>query len=135
MRVPHERRPRPRSRGERGGARLSFLLVVAVIGLVGYAAYQYAPVAYNAFKFRDYMQETVNRAVYPPGQTVEWVESQLRAAGREYDLPPETKIKVQNVEGQIVAHVQWARPVRMPGFLYDYQFDHTAKSSGFINPK
>ncbi|MCA1635135.1 MAG: hypothetical protein LC802_15945 [Acidobacteria bacterium] len=135
MRVSYERLPRPRSRGESGGARLNFLFVIAFIALVGYAVYQYAPVAYNAFKFKDYMQETVNRAVYPPGQTVEWVESQLRAAGREYDLPPETKINVQNVEGQIVARVQWMRPVEMPGFLYEYQFDHTAKSSGFINPK
>ena len=29
------------------------------------------------------MQQTVNKAAYPPGQTAEWVESQLRAATKD----------------------------------------------------
>jgi hypothetical protein len=135
MRVPHAPHARPR-RGERGGSRLSFLLVVAVIGLVGYAVYQYAPVAYDAFKYKDFMRQTVEKATYPPGQTVAWVESQLRAGGREYGLAAEDlTMDVRNVEGQIVARVQWMRPVKMPGFIYEYKFDHTARSSGFVNAR
>ena len=134
MRVPHAPHGRPRRRGEAGGSRLSLLLAVAVIGLAGYAVYQYAPVAYDAFKYKDYMTRTVDKAAYPPGQNVEWVESQLRAGAGEHGLAPEDlALDVRNVEGRIVARVQWTRPVNLPGFTYEYKFDHTAKSSGFVN--
>ena len=121
--------------GERGGARLNFILVAVVIALAGYSAYNYAPVAYDAFLFKDFMQETVNKAAYPPGQTNDWVAQQLRAAAKDYDLPPDMKVNVQKEEGHITARVQWSRPVQLPGYTYDYRFDHTARSSGFINPQ
>lgn len=125
--------PRPRPRAERGASRLSLLIVLAVIALAAYAAYNYAPVAYNAYLYRDLMQQTVNKAAYPPAQTAEWVESQLRAAAREYDLPPGTEVTVQNEAGRMAARVRYERPVPMPGFTYQYRFDHTARSAGFIS--
>ena len=121
--------------GERGGARLNFILVAVAIALAGYSAYNYAPVAYDAFLFKDFMQETVNKAAYPPGQTNDWVTQQLRAAAKDYDLPPDMSVNVQKEEGHITARVQWSRPVQLPGYTYDYRFDHTARSSGFINPQ
>ncbi len=136
MRVPHTPHGRPRRRGEAGGSRLSFLLAVAVIGLVGYAVYQYAPVAYDAFKFKDYMTRTVDKAAYPPGQPLSWVESQLRAGAGEHGLAPEDlTLDVRNVEGRVVARVQWSRHVKLPGFIYEYKFDHTPRSNGFLNTK
>ncbi|HYH86965.1 MAG TPA: hypothetical protein VEX60_16040 [Pyrinomonadaceae bacterium] len=121
--------------GEVGGARVNFVIVALVIALVGYSTYNFAPVAYNAYLFKDFMQQTVNKAAYPPGQNNEWVAAQLRAAAKEYDLPQNTVVSVQKEEGRIAARVQWSRPVQLPGFVYDYQFDHTARSSGFINPQ
>ena len=121
--------------GERGGARLNFILVAVAIALAGYSAYNYAPVAYDAFLFKDFMQETVNKAAYPPGQTNEWVAQQLRAAARDYGLPPDTTVSVQKEEGHITARVQWSRSIQLPGYTYEYKFDHTARSSGFINPQ
>ncbi|HVF57613.1 MAG TPA: hypothetical protein VM934_15765 [Pyrinomonadaceae bacterium] len=121
--------------GERGGARLNFLIVIALIAVVGYSLYQYAPVAYHAYLFKDYMQETINRAAYPPGQTTTWVESQLRQSASEYQLPPDAVITAQNVDGRLEARVQWTRPITLPGFVYQDKFDHTAKSSGFIGSK
>ena len=121
--------------GERGGARFNFVVVALVIALVGYSTYNFAPVAYNAYLFKDFMQQTVNKAAYPPGQSNEWVTTQLRAAVKEYDLPPEAVVTVQKEEGRIAARVQWSRPVQLPGYIYDYQFDHTVRSSSFINPQ
>ena len=121
--------------GERGGSRLNFIITVLVIALGGYSAYHYVPVAYNAYLFKDYMQETVNKAAYPPGQTNEWVASQLRAAAKDYNLPTNMQVIVQNEDNRIAAHVQWTQPVQLPGYVYEYKFDETARSSGFINPK
>ena len=118
--------------GQSGGARFNFLVTALLIGLAAYSAYHYVPVAYKAYLFKDYMQETVNKAAYPPGQTADWVEQQLRAAAKDYDLPPDMRISVQNESGHMAARVTWTRPVQLPGYVYDYEFDHIARSSGFI---
>jgi len=125
--------PRPRPRGDVGASRLSLLVVLAVIALAAYAAYNYVPVAYNAYLYRDFMQQTVNKAAYPPGQTAEWVESQLKAASKEYEVPADAQVKAQNEAGRMAARVSFERPVAMPGFTYQYKFDHTARSAGFIS--
>jgi hypothetical protein len=119
-------------RGECGGARFNLVVVVVVIGLAAYSAYNYAPVAYDAYLYKDFMQETVNKAAYPPVKSNDWVAKQLRAAGKEYGLPADADIKVENEDGRIAARVTYTRPVQLPGYVYDYDFDHTARSSGFI---
>jgi hypothetical protein len=119
-------------RGERGGSRFNFIVLILVIALAAYSAYNYAPVAYNAYLYKDFMQETVNKAAYPPIKSNAWVAQQLRAAAREYGLPEDTDIQVQNEEGHIVAHVTYTHDVQLPGYVYEYYFDHTARSSGFI---
>jgi hypothetical protein len=124
-----------RARGEQGGARLNLLILVALVAVVGYAAYNYVPVAYDAFLFKDFMQETVDKAAYPPGQPLKWVESQLRAKADELDLPEDAVYTVQKEDNHIAARVRWRHPVPLPGFVYDYEFDHTAKSSTFISTR
>ena len=123
----------PRGRGERGGARFNFVVVMLVIALAVYSAYNYAPVSYKAYRFKDFMQETVNKAAYPPGQTTDWVTQQLRAGAKEYELPEDADINVQKQEGRISARVTWTEAVQLPAYVYEYNFDHTAHSSGFIN--
>ena len=118
---------------ERGGARFNFVVAVLLIGLAAYSAYQYVPVAYKAYLFKDYMQETVNKAAYPPGQTADWVVQQLRAAARDYDVPPDMQVSVQNENGRLAARVTYTRPVQLPGYVYQYNFDHTALSSSFVS--
>ncbi|HWW74848.1 MAG TPA: hypothetical protein VNZ44_05585 [Pyrinomonadaceae bacterium] len=118
---------------ERGGARFNFVVTVLLIGLAAYSAYQYVPIAYKAYLFKDYMQETVNKAAYPPGQTSDWVAQQLRAAAKEYDVPPDMQVSVQNENGRLAARVTYTRPVQLPGYVYQYNFDHTALSSSFVS--
>ena len=120
--------------GERGGSRLNLIIIIAVLALGGYSAYNYAPVSYHAFLYKDYMQDTVNRAAYSSGQSTDWVMQRLRAGAKDYDLPENAYINVQKDGNQIVARVQWTRPVKLPGYTYQYAFDHTVRSSGFINP-
>ena len=119
-------------RGERGGARFNFIVTLVVIALAAYSAYNYVPVAYNAYRYKDLMQETVNKAAYPPAKSNDWVAQQLRDAAKEYDLPEDADVRVQNENGRIVARVTWTRPIQLPGYVYEYDFDHSARSSGFI---
>jgi hypothetical protein len=133
MTVGHRGRRAPRGRGERGGARFNFVVVMLLIGLAVYSAYNYAPVSYKAYRFKDFMQEIVNKAAYPPEKSSEWVAQQLRAGAKEYDLPEDAEINVQKEGGRISAHVTWTEPVQFPFYVYEYDFDHTARSSGFIN--
>lgn len=132
--LPESRRGRGIS-DERGGSRVNFLIVLLIIAVVGYALSQYAPVAYKAYLFKDYMQETVNRAAFPPGQSTNWVEQQLRASSSDYDLPSDMNIATQKVNGRVEARVRWSRDIPLPGYVYEYKFDHTARSSGFLNPQ
>jgi hypothetical protein len=121
-----------RRRGERGGSRFNLIVVLLVIALAVYSAYNYAPVTYNAYTYKDFMQETVNKAAYPPTKSPDWVTQQLRAATREYNLPEDADIRVQNEDGRIAARVTFTHPVQLPGYTYEYNFDHTARSSTFI---
>jgi hypothetical protein len=122
-----------RGRGERGGARFNFVVVVLLIALTAYSAYHYTPVAYHAYLYKDFMQETVNKSAFPPAKSNDWIARQLREGGVDYDLPEDASIRVENENGRIVARVTYTRPVQLPGYVYEYTFDHTARSSGFIN--
>ena len=117
---------------QRGGARFNFVVIILIIALAAYSAYNYAPVAYNAYLYKDFMQETVNKAAYPPPKSHEWVRQQLRSAAADFGVPEDADIKVQSEEGRIVARVTWTRPIPLPGYVYEYDFDYTARSSGFI---
>src|ERR1044072_2228584 len=96
---------RQRRRGEHGGARVNFVIGLLIIALAGYSAYNYVPVAYNSYLYKDLMQDTVNKAAYPPIKSSEWVAQQLRDAAKEYNLPEDANFSVQNENGRIVARV------------------------------
>jgi hypothetical protein len=120
--------------GERGGSRLNLIITLAIIGLVGYSAFQYMPVAYHAYLFKDAMQETVNLAA-GSNRDVDWVKSKLRESAKENDLPQDAVIDVQTREGRIEARVRWVRNIALPGYVYQYHFDHTEMSSTFLAPR
>lgn len=119
---------------ERGGAALNFLIIVAVLAVVGYVAARVGPVFYNASLYKVHMQDTVDKAA-ALGQTASWAEQQLRSGGADLDVPKDATYKVEQREGRLVASVKWRRPVELPGYTYNYDFDHTVKSSTFFTPK
>ena len=48
-------------RNEQGGARLKFIVFIAVFAVILYAGYMYIPVAIDAYYFKDVMQNKVDR--------------------------------------------------------------------------
>jgi hypothetical protein len=105
-----------------------------IIGSVGYAAYLYVPVAYQAFMLKDLMQHNVDVAV-SQGYAPNWVADQLVKIGPEYGLPPTAEITPSQRDNRIEVRVQYVKPIEFPGYTYQYEFDHTAKSTAFLNFK
>ena len=125
-------RPHAHRRGERGAARLKFIIVLVVIAAVGYMAFQYVPVAYQASRYKSRMQDVVTEAA-AAGKGVEWVKSQLEATAADDGLPKDAKIVPTVQGGRVTVTVQFSRPVNLlPGYTYTYNFDHTAKSDALL---
>jgi hypothetical protein len=117
---------------EEGGARLNLLIVLFIIVVGAYSVMNYAPVAYQSSEYKDVMQSKVDQAV-AFGYTGEWVATQLRASANQYGVPPEATITAVQKNGRMEAAVRYTRPIPMPGFIYDYEFDHTARSTNALN--
>lgn len=119
---------------ERGSARLKFILVVAIIGLIVYAGYLFIPVSYQAYLLKDLMQHEVDAAVamgHPPS----WVKDQLVRSAPDYGVPADALITSTQQENRIEARVQFSRPIEFPAYTYHYDFDYTVKSATFLSIK
>jgi len=119
-------------RNEQGGARLKFIVFIAVFAVILYVGYMYIPVAIDAYYFKDVMQNKVDLAV-AQGFDGNWVREQLAKSGPEYHVPPEAIITPSTKENRVVVRVQFTRPISLPGYTYNYEFDHTAQSTSFFN--
>lgn len=121
-------------RCERGSARLKFIIVIAIIAIVAYSGYQFIPVAYQAYRFRDLMQHDVNTAV-TLGRPTSWITEQLTKSAAEYGIPANAVITPALADNRMEVRVQYTQPIEFPGFVYNYEFDHTAKSATFLSVK
>lgn len=119
---------------EMGGARLKFVLVIAIFALVGYAGYQFIPVAYQNYQLKDLMQHYVDTAV-ATGKPADWIKEQLIKSSGEYGIPQNAVITPQQESERMQVRVQFPQPIEFPGFTIDYEFDYTAKSAAFLTIK
>lgn len=119
---------------ERGEARLKFLITIGVLAIVAYAGYQYVPVAINDYQFKDYMQQSVDKAV-ALGKGGDWVKTQLEGSLTTFNVPPDAAITTAQRDGRLEARVQFTRPISLPFYTYQYNFDHTAKSTDMLTRK
>ena len=119
---------------EHGGSRLKFVIVLLILGAVGIAGYKFIPVKYQEYLLKDLMQHNADVAAtqgYPPA----WATEQLARAAPEYGVPPDAEITSQREDNRVVVRVHFKRPIEFPGYTYDYEFDHTAKSASFLSVK
>ena len=120
-----------RRTGERGSANLKFLIVMAILGGTAYASYLYVPVAFQANAYKDLMQHYADVAAaqgYPPS----WAGEQLMKSAAEYNVPPNAIILPAQRDNRVEVKVQYVRPIEFPGYTYNYEFDHTVKSTAFL---
>ncbi|HEY8225011.1 MAG TPA: hypothetical protein VIG25_07030 [Pyrinomonadaceae bacterium] len=119
---------------ERGSARVNFIIVLLVLGAIGYCGYLYVPVMYREYLFKDWMQHTVDVAS-ASGYKPDWVSDQLTKSLPEYDVPADALITPANRDNRVEVRVQYIRKIEFPGYTYQYQFDHTARSTAFLTFK
>ena len=119
---------------ERGSASLKFMIVMVIMGACAYAGYIYVPVAYHAHNFQDLMQHYVDVAS-AEGKPPAWAGEQLMKNFGEYDVPANAVITTMKRDNRIEVRVQIVKPVEFPGYTYNYEFDHTATSTAFLDFK
>jgi hypothetical protein len=117
--------------GERGGARLKLVVFIAIFAIVVYVGYLYVPVAVDAYQFKDAMQNKVDLAA-TQGYDVSWVRDQITKSLPDYHVPAEAIITPAQRENRVEVRVQFTRPISLPGYTYNYDFDYTAKSTTFL---
>jgi hypothetical protein len=121
-------------KGERGQGKLNLLIFLAVAMTVGYVLYQYCPVAYQAWLYKDLMQHDVDVAAVE-GYDAAWVKNQLAKSAAEYSVPPDATILPAQRDGRIEATVKFKKAIPLPGYVYEYSFEHTARSTQFLLSK
>ena len=119
---------------ERGSASLKFLVVMLVIAAFAYAGYIYIPVAYRAYTFKDLMQHYVDVAS-AEGKPPAWASEQLIKNFSDYEVPADALITPNKRDNRIEIRVQFVKPIEFPGYTYNYEFDHTATSTAFLDFK
>ena len=122
---------------EQGGASVKFLAVLLVLILVGNAAINYIPIAYEAESFKQDMQTAVVQGMaVPPGiAPVDMVKGKLQKAIAANDIPPDAVVQVKPGKNTVLAHVSYSKKIAILPFgiyTYNYKFDHTATPTGFL---
>jgi hypothetical protein len=123
-----------RSSSERGSGRIQFFIVMTIIVAGAYAGYLYVPVAYRAHEYKNLMQTYADLSG-AQGQPLVWIEQQLRKNAAEYEVPEDAIITPVIQDAQVVLRVQFVKPIEFPGYTYNYEFDHTVKSTAFLTFK
>ena len=121
-------------RSERGSATLKFMIFAAIFAGVIYAGYLYIPVAFDAYYIKDLMQNKADVAV-TQGYDPSWVKDQLTKLATEYRIPNDAVITTSQRDNRVEVRVQYTRPIAFFGYSYNYEFDHTAKSTAFLSIK
>ena len=116
---------------EHGGARLKLVVFIIIFAAIIYAGYLYIPVAVDAYYFKDVMQNMVNQAV-AQGKDSTWLKDQLVKSEPDYHVPSDAVITVNQPEKRLEVRVQFKRPISLPGYTYNYEFDQTAQSTTFL---
>jgi hypothetical protein len=122
---------------ERGATRLKFIITLAVIAVIGYMGFQFIPVVFRDWRYKDYMQQTADKAA-ALGQNGEWVKNQLEASANDYSIPHDAQItpNLNSQNGRMEVTVQFQRKIDLlPFWTIPYNFNYTAKSTDLFSAK
>jgi hypothetical protein len=123
-------------RNERGSAGVKLTIVLFLLFLVGYAGYNFIPVAYQGASFKEDMHTAVLQgSALPGGNPVGTTQERLKRLAQANNLPPETVIEVKQVSGGLHARAAYSKTVNILPlgiYKYNYRFEHTETPGGFL---
>lgn len=122
---------------ERGSAGVKAICVLIFFALVAHAGINYVPVAYNGANFKQEMDTAVVKGMAAPPKikATDLVQSSIERAANLNDVPEDAVIEVRAEGGYVQAHVAYSQQVNILPFglfKYNYNFDHTARPTGFL---
>lgn len=118
--------------GERGSARVKFLVIMSLVVSLAFVGYQYIPVRFQSGLYKDFAQDTVTKGA-AMAKSSEWVKEQLVKSAPEYGVPANATITIEGHEGALQARVQFKRPINLLVYTYEYEFDETMKSPAWVS--
>ena len=124
-------------KSETGSAQVKLVAVLVALFLVGYAAYNYIPIAYEGESFKQDMQTAVVQGMATPaGITMsDMVKGKLQKAMSSNNIPPDAVVQITQTPNSVQARVTYTKPIKMLPFglyKYNYNFDYTATPTGFL---
>jgi len=124
-------------KSEDGSAGVKLVAVLVVLFLIGYAGFNYIPIAYEGQSFKQDMQTAVVQGMAPlPGMTIlDTVKVKVQKAMVSNNIPADAIVQVKQIPNSVQAHVVYSKQVSMLPFgiyKYNYHFDHTATPTGFL---
>jgi hypothetical protein len=123
---------------ESGSAQVKLVLFLIILVLAGNAGYNYVPIAYNGENVKQEMHAAILQGLSAPktmGAPMDVCKKKLVYIARVNDLPTDTFIEVKQVNGLLQARVAYIKQVPLLPFgiyNYEYNFDHTANTHGFL---
>ena len=121
---------------QRGSASTKMLVVAAILGLLGHAAYNYIPVAYNGQTLKQEMHTAVLSGTVLPttSNPSEVTKNRLMKFVKENGYPANAVIDAKQTNGVITATARYSQEVNILPFgayKYTYSFDNTSTLLGF----
>ena len=122
---------------ERGSASTNLFITLFVMFLIGFAAYNYISVAYEAEGLKADMSTAVLQGLAMPGtiDPVANVKARVQNALTVHNAPPDATLDVKMLNKAVQARVTYSKKVSLlPLGLYThtYVFDNTATPTGFL---
>lgn len=123
---------------ERGSAGTKFLFFLVVAFLIINAGINFIPVAYNGENFKQEINAAVMQGLLVPpttGTPIDITKKRIASLIKTNDIPENAYVEVKQLNGVLQARVAFNKQVHiLPFGLYDYnyQFDHTSNSRGFL---
>jgi len=120
------------ARNEQGGSKIYALVGIVGLFLLGHAAWNYVPAAYQIESFRSEIHNTILQVSASPHGTNEplsdKLKKRLRIVANENGVPANALIEVSEAGNKLKAHVRYTRQIDLLPFgfyRYQYQFDNT----------
>jgi hypothetical protein len=63
------------------------------------------------------------------------VAEQLMKNAPEYEIPADAVYTPVLRDSRMELRVQYVQPIEFPGYTYNYEFDHTVRSTAFLTFK